>query len=188
VHRAKKLFMRIFFAIDLPNEAREVIRETISNLRKIPQFKPARWVKPENLHITLKFLGNITPEQYNCIVEHTKISLQNSPDFTITLSSLQAFPSTQKPHVLILKTAPLNILTPLALLLDKIAVNCGIPTENRSFAPHLTIARLSGKKISELDNCKTKTINFQASTVKLIQSVLSQEGSTYTTLQTFDLQ
>lgn len=179
--------MRAFFAIDLPTEHHDSIRDTLKNLRKIPQFNHVRWVKPENLHITLRFLGDINNEQYECIVEQTKIALQNFSNFTITLSSILLFPSAKKPHVLILKTEPLNILTPLALLLDKIAINCGIPGENRPFAPHLTLARLPPKKHLELDNSKTPNISFAANTVKLIQSELTDKGAIYTTLQSFVL-
>lgn len=180
--------MRAFFAIDLPLDYRNTIADLVKILRKVPQLKHAKWVKPENLHITLKFLGNINEEQYHCIVAKTKTALENQHAFNINLSALQFFPSLKKPHVLILKTEPLNILTPLAIILDKIATECGVPAETRPFAPHLTLARLEGRKFLELDNYQIPTINFAANSVKLMQSILDTKGSVYITLQEFKFQ
>lgn len=184
---------RAFFAVALPVELQEQIMVLLKPLKRLKVSDDIRWSKPENLHITLRFLGNITIEQYNAIVVQAMKVLCAFPRFTVDLTSLCLFPNLFSPHVLVLKPQPLVELKELSIILDEIAVANGVKPEPRSFMPHLTVARfsrkicLSSKEQKKLTLDNLLGMNLLVNEVILYRSIPSGFGSQYTEMNKFRL-
>ena len=178
--------IRCFIAIELSPEIRDTLREIQSDLKK--SVVGVKWVKPENIHLTLKFLGHINPST----VEEVKSALteiaSHVKPFTIRLSSPGAFPSLGSPRVIwvgIDKGDKESI--DLAGRIEEKTALLGIEKENRAFHPHLTLARVNFLKDKDLlknafSSLKVPPAEMTASKLTLFQSTLTREGSIYTVL------
>ncbi len=194
--------MRIFIGIDLDPEVRERIARFLEG---VEGFAPeARWVRPESLHITLKFIGEQTPEQVAAITE--RLRRVESGAFEIRSGGYGLFPTAKAPRVFWIGIQAGPQLAELAETIDKATAELGIPREDRAFSPHLTLARGGAKSGSpnwrkgdgpntifaalEKRLAAMGEINFGAMTPRefiLYQSQLSPGGSKYTKLQRFAL-
>ena len=133
--------VRIFIGIDLDED----IRSKISRfLEGVSPFAPeARWVRPESLHITLKFIGEQKPEQVEAITQ--KLRRIEWRPFEIRLSGYGFFPTAQAPRVFWIGIQAGPDSAKLALDIDSAMAELGIPREERAFSPHLTLARGGGR-------------------------------------------
>jgi 2'-5' RNA ligase len=186
---AKPKSFRAFFAAVIPQEIRQQIIEILRPLQRDAKFRQVRWTAPENLHITLRFLGNITQSQYEEIVSKVSSILESANEFEVELASLLYFPSKAKPRVLILQPSSIARLAELAILIDKVVVECGVKPENRSFAPHLTIGRLNNwwRKPPELTVTELPKMIFKVNEVILFRSDPGEKKSVYTALKAIKL-
>jgi 2'-5' RNA ligase len=195
--------MRIFIGIDLDPEIRERIARFLEG---VEGFAPeARWVRPESLHITLKFIGEQTPEQVAAITE--RLRRVEGGAFDIRCGGYGFFPTATAPRVFWVGINAGPQLTELASNIDAATAELGSPREDRAFSPHLTLARGGGKsgspKWRKGDGSNTifaaldkrlaamGEINFGAMTTRefiLYQSQLSPGGSKYTKLERFAFQ
>jgi len=133
--------MRIFIALDIDPDIREQISLFMDGLRG---FAPdARWVRPESLHITLKFIG----EKSDSEVENIKQALSevHSTSFDLTVKGHGFFPTPKSARVFWVGIEAGDELTTLAESVDKATSRLGIPKEERAFSPHLTLARGGGR-------------------------------------------
>jgi 2'-5' RNA ligase len=133
--------MRIFIGIDLDDEIRGKIARFLDG---VSGFAPeARWVHPESLHITLKFIGEQKAEQ----VEGIRQRLRRVPcgPFEIRLSGFGFFPTAKAPRVFWIGIHAGAELAQLARQIDDATAELGIPREERAFSPHLTLARGGGR-------------------------------------------
>lgn len=184
---------RAFFAVALPVELQEQIMVLLKPLKRLNVSDDIRWSKPENLHITLRFLGNINIEQYNAIVAQAMKVLCEIPIFTVDLTSLCLFPNLFSPHALILKPQPFVKLKELETTIDKIVVANGVEPETRPFMPHLTVARfnrkicLSSKEQKNLTLDSLLGMNLLVNEVILYRSIPDRLGSQYIELNKFVL-
>ena len=194
--------MRVFIGIDLDPEVRARIARFLEG---VESFAPeARWVHPESLHITLKFIGEQTPEQVEAISERLR-GIEGSA-FEIRSGGYGFFPTAKAPRVFWIGIHAGPQLAELAGSVDVAVAELGIPREDRPFSPHLTLARAGGRSgspklrkgdgpnstfavvekrlaaMGELDFGKMTAHEFI-----LYQSQLSPKGSKYTKLQRFPL-
>jgi 2'-5' RNA ligase len=133
--------MRIFIGIDLDPEVRERIARFLEGVQG---FAPeARWVRPESLHITLKFIGEQTPEQVAAIAE--RLRRVEGGALEIRCGGYGFFPTAKAPRVFWIGIDSGPQLAELAETIDKATAELGIPREDRAFSPHLTLARGGGK-------------------------------------------
>jgi len=137
---------RAFLAIEVPNETKHALVTAIKPLRSNPALQLIKWTRPENLHITLRFLGNISQQQYQCIDQKISQAIKTMGGLHLTLTTLQPLPSTENLRVLTVKVEPYVALTTMALTLDHIVTTCGIPDEKRPFNPHLTLGRINNQR------------------------------------------
>jgi 2'-5' RNA ligase len=183
--------IRAFLAI---TPAAEVLQE-IGNLQS--RLKPScpfdiRWLKPENIHLTLKFFGSVSEED---IMVLARIVEQHSPvlaPLQLTVTKLGVFPSLQRPRVLWIglegETAPLSTLQQK---LEQGWVACGFTKEDRPFQPHLTIGRIKSSRsagdpvtfLAQAGDCSAGS--FRADGLTLFQSDLTPRGAVYTQLAWF---
>lgn len=153
-----------------------------------------KWAEPENIHLTVKFLGEITPEQLSEVTGILTECCKGVKPFAITLKGVGAFPSASRPQVVWVGAEPTDAesadaLKRLADGLEEWLETIGIPREARAFKPHLTLGRIKGPKGS--DRLATAIGEMAGrlfgemlvEDVVLIQSRLSPGGPTYTPLQ-----
>lgn len=197
--------MRIFIGIDLDPDVRGRISRFLEGVQG---FAPdARWMHPESLHITLKFIGEQSPEQVAAINERLR-SVEGSA-FEIRVGGYGFFPTAKAPRVFWIGIQSGTQLGELAERIDMATAELGIPREDRAFSPHLTLARAgAGRKSGSPKRQKSDgpnatfavlekrlaamgELDFGAMTARefiLYQSQLSPGGSKYTKLQRFPLQ
>jgi len=177
---------RIFCAVELPQSARRLVLEHIARLKeKVPQAK-ASWARDANLHLTLKFLGEIpTPSvaDFSKAVSRTVSAVQ---PFSIRFEQTGVFPTHGQPRVLWIGVNDLSAkLTELHARLEEESAPAGFAKETRPFHPHLTVARLrQADKARALANAHQQMefdpLEVDVAELLVIRSELSSEGSKYT--------
>jgi 2'-5' RNA ligase len=195
--------MRLFIALDIDDAIRERIARFVEGVQG---FAPdARWVKPESMHVTLKFIG----EEPEPAVEPIKLALRaiGARATEIRFRGYGFFPTAKSARVFWLGMEAGTPLPALAAAIDEKMVALGIPKEDRAFSPHLTLARGSGgsgsprrhkgdgpNRTFELLQERLTSLpspEFGTMTPReffLYQSQLSPKGSKYTKLERFALQ
>lgn len=186
--------IRAFIAIPLPKEVIEYLAEIISTLKLTMPDKSVKWVQSGNIHLTLKFLGNISKSTLHFLFEKIKTDNQFSP-FNLTINKLGAFPSLYKPQVIWVGTSTHNTLSELAQFVENSTSMVKNENDSKSFSPHLTIARLRpGVKKDQLDIIKQElykrkeinSISFAINHFCIYQSILTSKGPIYTELRKYD--
>jgi len=179
--------IRAFIAFELPENIRSFIGSIQKNL-KYDGFD-ARWVRPENIHITLKFLGNINEADTEKISAAILKTASGYTPISLTAKTIGVFPGIKRPRVLWLGIkGQIEILARLQKNLDDRLEKAGFLNENRPFKSHLTMARTKGKiKESKLVNAIKKygdleSSSFYADNIILFKSDLKPTGAVYTKL------
>jgi 2'-5' RNA ligase len=185
--------MRAFIAVDISEEARRLVAERINFLRA--QFSDLRvgWDKPEKLHLTLKFLGEIPSENLTQVIAAVENAAKEIESFSLVLEGAGAFPPRGTARVLWLgvKDESQN-LSEFQKRLEAETERIGFERERRAFKPHLTIARLKepGKSRNLTDlhlQTEFPAVNFPVSEIIVYKSDLRPTGSIYTPLARIDL-
>jgi 2'-5' RNA ligase len=132
--------MRLFIALDLDPPIRERIHLFMEGVRELA--RDARWVRPESLHVTLKFIGEKPKEAAEQI--KTALPAIHAPSFEITFRGYGFFPTPRSPRVFWIGIQPDPQLASLAKSVDDATASLGIPREDHPFSPHLTLARGGG--------------------------------------------
>lgn len=134
--------IRAFIAIPLPVEIRNRLGTIIDQLqRKTPSV--VRWVTPENMHLTLKFLGNISPGNLDHLKQVLASEAAHHTASTLCLEGLGAFPNRNRPRVIWVGVKAQPALFELQQSIDRETARLGYPSEERGFSPHLTLGRIS---------------------------------------------
>jgi 2'-5' RNA ligase len=180
--------VRLFVALDVPEETREALAALIHRFETI--CRGARWVRAENLHITLKFIGEVDEAKFPEI--KAILSRVNSRDpFEIKFHRFGFFPNEHHPRVFWVGMESGPSMAELAAAIDANLKPLGIPHEVKSFRPHLTLARFKTPKgVSKLQEITSalEEQEFGRTTARefhLYQSVLKRSGAEYTRLATF---
>jgi 2'-5' RNA ligase len=178
--------MRVFIAIDLPNEVRDRLREVQQELRSLTNS--VRWVAPESIHITLKFVGQVPEKRIEDI--DTALRGVTWKAFTVTVRGVGFFPGTRSPRVFWAgMEAP--TMKGLAEHLDTRMERLGFDKEKRAFRPHITLARAKESRIDSslvLGATQYEEHNFGSFTadrVFLFQSTLKPSGAVYEKLKEY---
>ncbi len=178
--------IRTFIAIGLSEEIRSELSEVLRRLKT--GDRAVRWVKPENIHLTMKFLGNVEPEKLETVKTALSRAAGENASFTLSLGSLGAFPNTRSPRVIWIGMEDGKIEAgKLAARIDDLLAELGFAKEERPFQPHLTLARLKFPPEEKLKNLLDKfTCQFQnkmiVNHVTLYKSTLTSTGPIYEAL------
>ncbi len=184
--------IRSFIAVDLPSEITEKLWKIAAQLNK-PGINP---VKKENMHITLKFLGNTDHETLDRMAERMETRVSITP-FTLEITGIGAFPGDRNPRVIWAGTGEgADNMKQLAGFVENIAGRFGFRKEKRPFVPHSTIARvkrISGESRNIVREVIKKYSNahfgtFQVDTVRIKKSTLTPAGPIYDDLYTIRLE
>jgi RNA 2',3'-cyclic 3'-phosphodiesterase len=183
--------IRAFLAVDLEPQALEQICRATDGLReRIPSI---RWVPKENLHLTVKFLGNIEETRVTDIAVALRRQLSPFSRFRISAKGLGVFPERGRPKILWVGLTGKE-LTELATNVESCLLPLGFAPEQRSFTPHLTIGRWRqfdrppGELKQELENWRGRSFGESSvNEVILFRSELNPAGSIYRRLEAFAL-
>ena len=184
--------IRAFIAIELPSAILGEVDQIEARLK--PQVPPdtVRWVKADNIHLTLKFLGQVPSDQMDLITSALRTTVASHAPFALEVSGAGCFPNAHRPRVVwvgvkddghrlhALQRAVENAIAPL-----------GYPTEVRDFTPHLTLGRLA-RDVRQIDQKKIGEVveaaavgslgRWEVKQVALIRSDLKPNGAEYTIL------
>jgi 2'-5' RNA ligase len=181
------LRMRLFVGIPLAPEVLAELAKAVSRLRS--NSDNSRWTAPESWHITLQFLGNTDPQQYECLVAH--LSEVQAPPFPIHLANLGFF---DRAGVFFADVEPTPALVAVAARVSSATSLCGFSPETRPFHPHITLARAKGQSRGQPLQALVQRVKnqpafprFRASEFLLYESHLSPTGSTYEIRHRFPL-
>ena len=179
---------RVFVAIELPASTRQRLKDHIDRLRHALPDARASWSREENLHLTIKFLGDMPVSQIEILSQATKRAASRALPFEIIVKGCGAFPPRGQPRVLWIGIEdPSEQLGKLHQALEDECAQAGFAREVRSFHPHLTIARLRKPHGSRQLAIKHEKIGFEAETVlvsalTVFRSELRSEGSRQTVI------
>ena len=174
--------MRAFIAIDLPSNIKAEISKIQDKLKT--NLARVHWVKAQNLHLTLKFLGEISPEQLEAINRIIDKVSQTTVPFKIKLDDLGAFPDLHDARIIWIGIKQDTQLKQIVQLLETKIGDMGITKEKRGFSAHITIGRIkSGKELKPADLEKELNLEFDAREITLFKSTLGSSGPIYTVLK-----
>ncbi|MHB8085328.1 MAG: RNA 2',3'-cyclic phosphodiesterase [Dehalococcoidia bacterium] len=188
--------IRAFVSIELPAELRKMMSDFQAGLKR-PGQGFVRWVKPESVHLTLKFLGNIKPGQAESIKKELCDIVKDNKAFSIVTAHTGCFPNLKSARVFWLGLeGDLDTLLKLQGQIDEALSRVGFAKENRPFTAHLTLARIK-EDCSMVDRMEfaelVKGVSFprpftmKVDTVSLMRSKLTPAGAVYTRLAEFTL-
>jgi len=185
--------VRLFVALEVGTEVRDCLTGLIEELRAVDAAAAknrARWVRVDNLHITLKFIGNVDDGRLDAIREAlSEVRPRNVVE--MRFRGLGFFPNDRRPRVLWAGVQAAPDLSPLADEIDARLGQIGIPRETRKFAPHLTLARFDPSGISgELRTATKQYTSRDFGVVRtgkfhLFESKTRPTGAEYTRLSSF---
>ena len=179
---------RIFAAIDIPETERQKIADFIERMKSEFSNERVKWEKPEKLHLTLKFLGEIDDEQLEAFAEAIEEATRDMSPFKLRISGAGVFPSTRNARVLWLGL--IDEQASLRRLNEILETRCerrGFAKEKRNFKAHLTIGRCKVKPNeilidSFLNSDFTPSPSFKVAEIVIYQSELKPAGSIYSVI------
>ena len=184
--------VRSFLAIELPRTIQKKIEEVQRDLKS--SHADVRWVSPERIHLTLKFLGNIDEPKIDPIAKSTEGLTDALSPFPLKVRGLGAFPHFKNPRVIWVGLIDGGVVLSsfqkaLEIELEKI----GLEPEDRSFHPHLTLGRVKSNRgrdelVGRMERYREEEFgDFQVERVILFRSDLKPSGPIYTPLREIKL-
>ena len=175
--------IRLFIAIDLPEAVKMALLEIIAQMgRQLPD-RALRWVKPEQMHLTLRFLGDTAVSQLPDLQNQLTQLTTQYPPFRLHLNGVGAFPNRKRPRVVWVGLGGdvAQLQTMQAALEDRM-VALGWSREKRPFSPHVTLGRVKdARQVQALDwGVDLAKMDFVVTAVQLVQSELRPSGAVYT--------
>lgn len=184
--------MRLFIAISFPDVIRQGVWDAAGELRGAGF--PIRWVGPEAVHLTLKFLGEVAPPREPEVVAGIERAVDGARPFTVPLGGFGAFPSVERPRVVWLGLEPVPPLELLQHRVERSMEEVGFPLESRQFRPHITLGRVhKGVWARELAGFAAvlERLRYagesEVRSVVLMESELRREGARYTVRRSVEL-
>jgi len=180
--------MRTFIALELPNRIKKDLERIQKDL--IRAGVQARWVKPELSHLTLAFLGSITPDKVEVIGNILEAAASQIKPVQLHLLKIGCFPSAARARIIFVDLeGELGKLNALALKIRKRLKKEKIYFDKKPFVSHVTLGRIRKKQnlTKLIGKTKIKKVKFVASEVSLTKSTLTESGPIYTQLQCISL-
>lgn len=186
--------IRTFLAIDPPEAVRDAIGRIQDRLKRNVDGM-IRWTAPTSIHLTLKFFGDITPEDVTQISAAVEGDIAGMPPLTLEIKTLGVFPDTRRPRIIWLgTTGETHRLQEIQKRLDRAFGKLGFPEEDRPFRPHWTLGRiksptgLTGLPRALEAGTETTAGSFTVQALTLFKSDLTPRGPVYRKLAEYPLQ
>ncbi len=184
--------MRTFIAIEIPEEIKGRLVELQRGLRS--SGVDASWPRPEGIHLTLKFLGEVPEAKIPEIMSSLRSTAQGTGGFRLEVAGTGAFPNAKAARVVwVGLSGDVDKLNRLQDAVEKAMADIGFAREDRKFTPHLTLGRIKYIRSREawlktLDGIKdVKVAGFDVSAVSLMKSELNRSGAVYTEMGRVEL-
>ena len=183
--------LRLFIAIELPSEVLSALTQLQHQLQRDSALARLRWVRPEGIHLTLKFLGETPATQQPAIESALQRAIQGVSPFQLALGRLGSFGGKQSPRVLWLDlTGDTDPLVKLQRQVEAQLSPIGFPPETKRFSPHLTLARIPQEDArivapalaAAIHPVPVPTATMPVREISLMQSDLRPGGAVYTRL------
>ncbi|HXI33540.1 MAG TPA: RNA 2',3'-cyclic phosphodiesterase [Gemmatimonadales bacterium] len=176
--------MRLFVAINFPESLRQSLWSATESLRSAAL--PVRWVKPEAMHLTLKFLGEVAADRQDELADALRRAAGSCRAVTVTVAEFGAFPDARRPRVLRAGISPEPGLELLQHQVEQEFGPLGFPPEGRPFRPHLTLGRAErdarAAAFHDLEDVLSR-VSFEetvtVSSVELMRSTPTRTGAEY---------
>lgn len=183
--------MRTFIAVNLPEEIRADFREHLEHFRTMASG--ISWVPAQNVHITLKFLGDVAEQDLGGVCSAVEKALAGFQQFSIQLGGFGAFPNFNRPRVFWVGiTRGTEKLRDLARAVDQHLLPLGFEKGKRKFSAHLTLGRI--KRPGNYDQLRQaaeradySSATFAVPSVEVMKSVLSPRGALYSVWKSISL-
>jgi 2'-5' RNA ligase len=180
--------MRLFIALPLLEETRLALEKVLEQLQRASS--EVRWVRPENIHLTLRFLGETDASQVAALSRSIDQISAPRPAVDLRLDRLGGFPNLRKPRVFWIGTTDLQAtgsLVDLAQQIEMAVRPLGFDAETKPFKPHLTLGRLKQagnpeRLVRIVQDPRLPELRAHLDRIALIQSTLTPRGSIYETL------
>jgi 2'-5' RNA ligase len=189
--------IRSFVAIELPDEIKSALADVQEELKTQAPPKAVRWTRPEAIHLTLQFLGDVAPGKVEAIADTLRSVCDDQVPFTFDLKGLGVFPSLGRPRVVWVGVAePSGMLNALQGQVTQALAPLGFEPEKRAFSPHLTIGRASRhasrRELTAVGELVTRSEvgtlgSMYAEHITLMKSDLKPSGAVYTPLAVIPL-
>ncbi|MGB9673871.1 MAG: RNA 2',3'-cyclic phosphodiesterase [Anaerolineales bacterium] len=186
-----KQVIRAFIAIEIPHSTQAKLAALIQTLQRSIPTPAIRWVKSENIHLTLKFLGDVSVGNISLLEDILNKEVEKFKPFEMSVGELGAFPNPKRARVIWVDVAAPNELMLLQRAIDIQTVRLGYNAEERSFSPHLTLGRVNRNATMDHLNIIAQVLQknpigfidvVPVTSVNLYQSELNPGGSIYTCL------
>ncbi|MCL4559393.1 MAG: RNA 2',3'-cyclic phosphodiesterase [Chloroflexi bacterium] len=135
--------IRSFIAIDIPSDIQRKLDEISTELRSKRPDSAVRWVPSENIHLTLKFLGEVSTNNLEILTKILQSAVSRHHCFQIKIGTLGAFPSVRRPRVIWIGIQAPPDLSSLQHSIEAETIRLGYAAEERPFSAHLTLGRVS---------------------------------------------
>ncbi|MCM8789577.1 MAG: RNA 2',3'-cyclic phosphodiesterase [Candidatus Omnitrophica bacterium] len=187
--------MRVFIAIALPKEIKLKLAKLQDELKS--SGADVKWVEPDNIHLTLKFLGEIDDKQLSAVYKAIEESVKEKQAFSLRISSLGAFPKINYPRVIWLGVDKGDMeVKQIAKDLEERIQKIGIPKDDRAFSSHITIGRVrTGRNKDKLveglnklaEVYSSESLEFEVKKITLFKSTLTPKGPIYEAIKETNL-
>ena len=183
--------LRAFIAIELPQHIRDAIEKQTARLRQALGNDLVRWVPAQNMHLTLKFLGDIAASHVDFLKQMLAREAESHSQFDLQIGGLGSYPTSRRPRVLWVGLHALAELASLQKSIEAAARRLGYEPDEHPFSPHLTVGRVrQSASPADLPKVRAAMDNIQlggigtarVDSVHLIKSDLQPSGSIYTKL------
>jgi 2'-5' RNA ligase len=184
---------RVFIGIDVSEEARAAASQHIQELRRTAADVRVSWEKPEKLHVTLEFLGNVDDAALRDLSEELALVAAKTNSFTADLLGLGVFPNVRQPRILWLGIEnDAGVMKDVVASVENVCSRFGFQRERRTFSPHVTIGRIrepqKGRGLAERHlEMGFDAVTFDVDELVVYESTLSPTGSAYKAVRRFRL-
>jgi 2'-5' RNA ligase len=181
--------IRAFIAIELTTEIQARLDEVTSSFKRKLDGVPVRWVPACNIHLTLKFLGDVSLANTKVLVDMLKTEVAGHRPFEVSVGGAGAFPNIRRPRVIWVGVEAPSELGLIQSGVETAMARLGYPREERPFSPHLTVGRVSRNASSDDIRSITKALESQrvgflgaacVQEISLFRSDLQPTGAIYT--------
>lgn len=176
--------MRCFISVNLPSEIKKHLGDVISQLDRQNRRLKIKWVEPENIHLTLAFLGELTEQQIEMLSRG--LSTIKFKTFQVELDGLGAFPNIFRPQVIkiALRDSGQN-LKKISNAIRQILSTLKIAADNKPFSSHITLGRVRDRVVRINLKVAVEPLSFQIANFDLMKSQLNPTGPVYSRISSF---
>ena len=173
--------VRTFVAVELPAVVGETLAEAVGHLSHLDDR--VRWVRPENIHLTIKFLGDVQEPMLQQVVAAVQGAVRYASPFTLKTSRVGGGPNLERARVIWVRVAgDVAELSALQTEVETALLALDFPRERREFLPHLTLGRARRRPVELPDEVPCQEVSFRVDRVTVFKSDLRPAGPVYTPL------